>query len=223
VGQGAAEPAVADCMTPTVAIGLITCDRDDQTENTLRSFLRHNDRRRFMLFHADGGSRTQVNHKLAADAGFETVFEPRHRVGLTETLRHLVEVAATEGADWYLHLENDQEWVRPFPWEVLDFGAECVRLYGAMKGRSGPRAPAGPHLMGTKTPIQWRPYADGYEDGFAHWAGQPSVTRIELMQELLIGASSLKAMSLGRTLNTIRCVENVTFHTGNDTTPGFMQ
>jgi hypothetical protein len=210
-------------MTPTVAVALLTCEREDQTANTIASFLRHNDRRRFMLFHADGGSRTQENHRLAADAGFETVFEPRHRVSPCEALRHLVEVAATEGVDWFVWLENDQDWVRSFPFEALDFGSECVRLYGARKGLDGPRNVTGPHLMGTKTPIAWRPCATGYERGMAHWAGQPSATRTEVMQELLVGAVSLKAVSLGRPLDTVRCVENVTNHVGHVQTPDFVE
>jgi hypothetical protein len=43
------------------------------------------------------------------------------------------------------------------------------------------------------------------------------------MQELLIGAETLKAVSLGRPLDTVRCVENCTWHATDVSTPDFVE
>ena len=205
---------------PRLTLGLLTCDREDQTKITLDTFLAHNDLARFRLIHADGGSATSANVNMAAAAGFETVYAPSERVSQYESLCHLI--GASNDTEWFAYIEADQEWVRPFPWECLSFGAECVRLYGAMKGREGPRAPAGTCLMGTKTPIVWRPYADGYERGWAHWPGQPNITRLPVLRELMAGAARMKDMCMARPLDTVRCVENVTYHLCRETTLGFV-
>lgn len=206
----------------SVAVGLLSCEREDYTRRTVDSFLRHNDRRRFMLFHADDSSRDPIsNLTIAADGGFETVYAKRSRAGQMAGLRALVEAAATDGAEWFIFQESDWLWEHPFPWHTLKYGAECVRLYGELKAKDGPRCVTGKHLMGTKTPIEWQPYADGLERGKAHWGGPPSATRMDVMLELVDGAESIKAMSLRRPLDTIRVTENVTWHIGLEQTPGF--
>lgn len=210
-----------DGLVTSVAIGLLTCEREDYTRRTVESFLRHNDRRRFMLFHADDGSRSFENCQIAAEAGFETVYAKRARAGQMAGLRALVETAATEGADWFLFLESDWEWEHPFPRYALYLGAECVRLYGELKAKDGPRAQTGKNLMGTKQAIEWLPLADGLEHGIAHWAGPPSATRMDVMREFVDGAESAKAMSLRRPLDTVRVTENIVWHIGERQTPSF--
>jgi len=202
-----------------VAVCLLTCDREDQTKITLDTFLAHNDPARFRLIHADGGSETSANANMAAAAGFETVYAPSERVSQFESVRRLVDAA--EGAEWVLYLEADMEWARPFPWYAVELPVECVRLQGAMKGREGPRAPAGTCLMGTKTPIVWKPYAEGYERGWAHWPGQANLTRSAVLREIMTGAARMKDMCVARALDTVRCVENVCWHLGQPTTAGF--
>jgi hypothetical protein len=202
-----------------VTVGLLTCDREDQTRITLDTFLAHNDPARFRLIHADGGSATSANADMAAAAGFETIYAPSERVSQFAAVKQLV--AAAAGADWLLYLEADQEFVRPVPLEVLDFPVECVRLQGAMKGRSGPRASSGTCLMGTRTPIVWCSYAEGYDRGWAHFPGQPNLCRPTVLREIMAGAVRMKDMCVSRALDTVRVTENVCYHLCQPTTEGF--
>lgn len=206
----------------TVAVGLLTCGREHLTRRTVETFLAHNDPSRFILLHADDASPTLENQRIA-QAGFDTVYTCATRQGQMAALWALVRAAERRGAEWYLHLENDQEWVAEFPWHALTYGPECVRLFGERKARSGPRAMAGKFLMGTKDPIIWHPLGDGLERGEAHWPAQTCATRMHVMTGLCDGASSVKQMMLAGSLDTVRVTENVTWHIGDsEQTPGFM-
>lgn len=209
----------------TIAVGLLTCGREHLTSRTVETFLAHNDPGRFILLHADDASPTLENQRVAQAAGFETVYTCATRQGQMAALWALVRAAERRGAEWVLWLENDIEWVAEFPWRALSYGPECVRLYGDRKARSGPRAPSGRFLMGTKDPIVWHELGDGLERGEAHWAGQPSATRMHVMAGLADRAASVKQMSLAGPLDTVRVVENVCWHIGageGEQTQGFM-
>ena len=206
-----------------VAIALTTCDRPAYTERTLLSLQRHNDLSRFVLLQGDDASQDSRNADMGRVMGFELVHAPTERQGHMAALRALVREAHARGCDFYLALQNDQEWVRPFPWEIFGIpGWECCRLYGAMKMRSGPRAVTGTHIMGTDRPIDWRPVVLGYElAAEAHWSPQPCVTKTEALLDH-VHLPTAKAVALAYRPATLRTVENVTFHIGADGTPGFI-
>jgi hypothetical protein len=203
-------------------IALLTCDREEATRTTLRTFLQFNNPAHFRLIHADDGSETKENVNLAAKAGFVTVHAPSNRMGQFAALAALSEVPCDD--EWVLVLEADQEWVRPFPKGCTSLGLECVRLQGAWKCRpgAGPRAPAGRYLLGTRKLIDWRPFAPGYEIGEAHYPGQPCVLQAHTLRDLMDGSKTVKDMALKRPLLTARVVENVTYHLGGASTPGFV-
>jgi hypothetical protein len=203
-----------------VTIALLTCDREEATRITLKTFLQHNNPAHFRLIHADDGSELGENSYRAESAGFETIYAPSERHGQFAALKALVDACADD--EWILVLEADQEWVRPFPKGCTSLGVECVRLQGAMKCRSGPRAPAGRYLLGTRKLIGWQPFVPGYERAQAHFPGQPCVLRASTLRELMATAKTVKGMALKRALDTARVIENVTYHLGGASTPAFV-
>lgn len=201
---------------PTVTVGLLTADRPALTRRTLESFARFNDPSRFELLHHDDASADCENQNFAEVYRFASVCSTE-RVGQIESLRRLLALATCE---WYLHLENDWEWVATFPWEMMGFSGECLRLYGAKKAREGERAPTGPYVMGTRELIVWQREAD-WEHGVAHWAGPPSVCRTDDLRRVAKDAASLKDISLRFRPWTWRPIENIVWHIGEQQTPGF--
>jgi hypothetical protein len=208
---------------PTIAIGLLTCNREDYTQRTLETLALHNDLSRFILVHADDGSETCENMDIASDFGFRESFRAHRREGQFAMLKCLLAMAQRKQADWFLYLENDWEWVRPFPWEVMSLLApdECMRLYGAQKGREGPRIDTGAHLMGTRILIDWRPRSDGWEAAYAHWAGPPSVIATKRLAAYVDIEPSFKEVSNTLWPMTWRPTENVCWHIGQQQTASF--
>lgn len=211
-------------MSPPVAVCLLTCGREEYTERTLQSFWECNDRWDFQLLHADDASLSDRNVVLAKGFGFDLVYRARKRSGQMAAFRALVAAADARRCPHVLYLENDWEWVAPFPWDLLAMAAECVRLYGAQKQRDGSR-PSGAFLMGTHRRIEWcSTVTSGVEAALAHVGGPPSV--IETRRALqLAELESFKAVSLATGLNplrTLRPVENVVWHIGDETTAGFV-
>ncbi len=209
-------------MTYKLAICLLTADRPELTGETLTSLMETNNIKDHIRLHADDASETNWNFDLAKAAGFKTVYRNNSgkRVGQIPALQTMWAHAYNHDATHILHLENDQEFVRPFP---MRSDAECVRLYGAKKTRGyGPRSRAGPHLMGTKIPIQWKPEPVSMERGVAHWGGQASITETELLLVAIQYATRLKDVSMTlQKLDTLRPIENITYHIGDvEPTPG---
>ncbi len=204
-----------------VAVCLLTADRAGYTASTLLSFRRFNPPSPdLLLLHADDGSATDLNIQRAKMAGFQNVYSSAERKGPILALRDMWACALNMGAEWILHLENDIDWVAPIP-ERRD--ADSIRLYGALKGREGPRAVTGPHLMGTKTLIDWQPAGDGWERGVASWGGQPSITRASVLWQAIAPPQvwKIKQLSMAmQQLDTLRPVENITWHVGEQQTPG---
>jgi hypothetical protein len=203
-----------------IAVALQTCDRSSYTARTLASFARMNDAARFVLLHGDDASEGHDNIHLARRYGFETVVQQTARVGMTASRLALVRAAASR-APWVLWLENDIDFVRPFPWDLFGFVSGIarvytLRLYGKFKNvpgtdaclttrkNCGPQKVAWSQLEGAPEPA---------EAGLIHWSGQPSVTRSEVLLDMLETGYDANAL-------TARVKANVTSHFGHRRTAG---
>ncbi len=205
-----------------LAVCLITADRPRYTNETLTSFCDWHPgpiRDDMILLHADDGSADRSNELMADAAGFLTCYRSETRQGVMPALRFMWRQAIVMGATHILHLENDIQFVAPIPTRR---DAESVRLYGAYKGAGGTYR-TGPHIMGTKEPIEWRndPRQPGWERATCHWGAQPSITRAGLLHLAIERAQSLKDVSrqLLR-IDTVRPVWNITNHIGVEKTEG---
>lgn len=199
-----------------IAVCLLTCDRFEYTETTLRTFAALNDCSRFDLLHGDDASRDSRVPKLARSHGFKTVAQSNQRQGWLQMRLRLFTVAQKRGADWVLFLENDIEWARPFPWTLFDFlcaeapQVYCLRLQGEFKDRAGFDRCMTYHKDSRSRPVKWKPIKRAPEPtqvGWIHWSAQPCVTRTRaLLDRHQYGAVT-------RDL-TARVVHNVTYHIG---------
>lgn len=206
-----------------IAVCLLTADRPGYTKETLRSFREHNRDllnadfpEPAILLHADDGSADGRNAAIAAAAGFTTCYASRERAGQGPALEHMWTRAAELGCDRILHLENDWEFVAPAP---LDVVGPCVRLYGARKERSGPRAAAGTRNLVTGEQVAWKRVLTGWERGETHWGGPPSITDTDLLLEAVQGAKRIKDISMALSVDTYRPFENIVWHIGLEPTP----
>jgi hypothetical protein len=198
-----------------IAVCLLTCERRAYTATTLRSFAALNDTSRFELLHGDDASSDAEVPALATAFGFRTLVRPKSRQGWLPMRLKLFKKAIAKGADWILFLENDHEWVRPFPWALFEVVSTndaigCLRLQGEFKDRRG----AEPHMVYHKSdrrkPVEWRPMTDAPEPAQItriHWSAQPSVTRVDDLMAL--HQHGMESPRL-----TARVVNNVTFHIG---------
>lgn len=215
-----------------LAICLLTADRSSYTSMTLFN-LKEKGRipSDAILLHADDGSVTTANRKLAKDAGFQTVSLSEKRIGQGAHLCRMWNMARRMGATHILHLENDWQCVSPLDLSILmaeNPAFDTVRLYGEYKevDHSGPRAPTGKHIIGTKEVIEWNdlvtPVSGGaWQYGVASWGGPPSITKVEkLCEGGLFVTIKEKSLRLPR-LHTARPVENIFWHFGTDQTPNF--
>ncbi len=181
-------------MTPQIAICLQTCDRRTYTARTLDTFgIQNQGRGRWMLLHGDDASKEEGICELAQSHGFETVVRHETRRGARATRDALFQAAANAGADWILLLENDWEWVRPFPWTPFEWliaerpDVYSLRLYGAYKGHNLQAKCATHHLGHAARPTVawWHPPTapDALEIAKVHWGAPPAITRTkELLQ-----------------------------------------
>lgn len=206
----------------TTAVCLLTADRADLTFTTVNTFLEHNAGRDYLLLHADDASSDMRNMEMAADGGFETVYrnEGPKRLGQIPALRAMWSEAVRRGAEWILHLENDQEFVGALP---VRRDADQIRLYGEYKAKpGGPRAKAGERIWGTSETASWRIDSDGWQRGVIHWGAQPSITRAGLLVAAVGGAEKVHDIPvLLNRLDTLRPLQNITWHTDpGGTTPG---
>lgn len=200
-----------------LAVCLLTCDRPELTERTLASFTRHNPDCDARMLHADDASTDDANMQIAAAHGFRTVHRAKKRSGPGHALRAMWGYAVRKGCTHILHLENDWEWVAPFP---TDIKADCIRLYGNLKQQSGPRAKTGKHILGTNELIDWTDMPDrpGWQSAIAHWGGPPSITRADLLLEAAMAVKgSRRIQEISQKLNrieTARPLENIVWHIG---------
>lgn len=196
-----------------LAVCLLTCDRSDYTETTLRTFSEYNDKAGLTLLHADDGSRDERNLVLAASHGFETVFKSAQREGGVTALRAMWNDAVRRGCSRILHMENDFEWVGSIP----DIEWPCVRLYGPMKGRGELFGLAAKINLVTREPVVWEPHCEGWERGQTHFGGPPSIIETQLLMPAVAKAQTLKQIGLF-TVDTLRPLENIVWHIGAVTT-----
>jgi hypothetical protein len=131
--------------------------------------------------------------------------------------------------EWILWLENDWESVAPIPdAKFLDRAArgdiETIRLFGAYKMRgTSARAPAGPHVIGTKRLIQWREsYSAGWEEGRAHWGCGGTLIRTDVLARHALLDGLKEIMHATADLLTLRPKTNIMWHIGAETTAGFV-
>lgn len=208
-----------------ISICLLTCDRPEFTEQTLRTLAEHNDLSRFALLHGDDASTKPHNRKLAKKYGFRNVYQSTIRKGCQTSKRELCKQAKTP---YVLLLENDWESVREFPWDVWD--QVCVadvytfRLIGKFKER-GKRRVGVNHCGRNDAPAGWQDFCAGAQIGDIHWTSCPSVTRHKelmwLLQERAESGSMRKSGEIQS--RVVRMVDNVFYHIGSDRTPGFLQ
>lgn len=221
----------------TIAVTLLTCGRVAYTRQTLESFsAQHPDARtEFLLLHADDASTEPEILELAQAHGFETVVRNPSRRGVRALRAAVVQVAAERGADWVLVLENDWEWVRPFPWALFHHlvgtrpDVYHLRLYGTHKDRErrlrcwtfdmsrGRQAVSWARLEGAPEPA---------EVGFIHWGAPPAVTRMAEARRLCVlppgtgydgSGDTHEMLASGRlNLKVARVIENVVFHIGHE-------
>lgn len=207
---------------PPLCIGLITCEREGYTAQTLHSFSTLNPDLKALKLHADDASSLRSNEQMAQNHGFKTIWTGAKRLGQLAMLRKLVEAAVARGCTWFMLLENDWKWVRSLPAEpTLPREIDSIRLYGRFKG-PGDTRPAQLNVMGSDKPIIWNPYSNGWQLGLAHWGGPPSITRIGQLLLAMEKATNLKTISLqSRHFRTLRPTRNFVFHIGDEQTPDF--
>lgn len=223
-----------------IAVCLLTCDRAEYTRRTLASFRAQHPTasETFVLVHGDDGSVEGTNKALAIEHGFETVVVHDHRQGARALRIEMVQAAATRGAEWILFLENDWEWVRPFPFALHAYlvasrpDVYMLRLYGQYKERNKRRPCLAVHVGKGRQPVKWTRLAGAPEPaevGNVHWGAPPAVTRLAEALKLhqpgtagAVGSSDLREMQLSGTLSGLvaRVVENVVYHFGDETTDG---
>lgn len=206
-----------------LAICLLTADRADYTNQTLTTFCEHNgwESDKQIRLHADDGSKNDTNVHMADAAGFLTCYRSTERRGVMPALRYMWRQAIVMGATHILHLENDCVSLAPLPSENIYRSAESTRLYGRFKGLNN-TYPTGPHIMGTKEVIQWKPTpAPGWEYATCHWGAQPSITRAGLLHLAIERAERLKDVSTQLLrIDTIRPRWNILAHIGEVKTDG---
>lgn len=225
-------------MNGDLAIGLLTCDRDEYTQRTLQTLAEHNDLKMFGKYHADDASHTVANNVLARHYGFKTLGGAGVKLGATAKKRHLIQAAKADGFGWLLLLENDWESVRPFPWDLYvacasSLNVYCLRMYGKYKEANDTRPAGATHAGKNNSDPNWQalpfltkenqaPYMA--EIGDIHWAAPPSVTKIDVLEQLFDGAKhdrDVRMKSGLLTRYTVRPVENIMNHIGVETTPNF--
>lgn len=221
----------------TIAICLITSNRTDCTRRTLTSLRRHllcqDAPEPLLLLHGDDASDAEEGvFDLAAGFGFETVHASKSRVGGHRNRRAVVGEAVHRGAKRVLMLENDWEWVRPFPWALYEHAFSlpdvfCLRLYGQFKERG--RRPCDTRDAGTRQAVDWTPLTGAPEPaevGQIHWAAPPSVADASVVMRVLQDTDKPgQARRLSSVLGsrTVRPVNNVVYHIGAERTPGFIE
>ena len=188
-----------------LGIGLISCDRVEETRRTVETFAKYNTgdhpldvpgEHVVQLFHADDSSTDPALRLHAKNHGFHLItkiHEPRQ--GGQAMRRQFITAAKNAGCTHIMVLENDWESVRPLPWAAIKYAFShdqvyCMRLYGVYRERDpvtglGRRACGKTHYgkgKGTWDP-KWMPathpsFNETIEFGDIHWGAPPNITRI---------------------------------------------
>jgi len=221
-----------------IAVLLLTCGRADYTKRTLESFTAQHPhaREQFLLLHGDDGSQEPDNLALAAAHGFATVVHHPTQRGARALRTAMVQVAVDRHADWTMLLENDWEWVRPFPVETFEYvrrtrpDVYSLRLYGQYKER-GQKCPCSlrNHGVPSRSAAPWRRLAgapEAVDVGRYHWGAPPAVTRTSALlriHQLVRGRTDRgdhsEMVASGRIDGFVaRVLENCVFHIGQSQT-----
>lgn len=223
-----------------LVIALITKDRADKTEETLRTFNHYNGWCARAVYdtycvHGDDGSVTWDNHKLAHTFGFKTIVanDVASQLGAHAMRRRVIQKSIElHDPTHILVLENDWRCVRPLPWNAIEHGFRyddvyAFRLYGEQKQEDGTRPAGAEHAGRGKADPKWCDInlaGETYEIGDIHFGAPPCIFRAEELVWLHEGTSSdSKSMRKSGQIDkrTVRVKENVFWHIGYDRTPGF--
>jgi hypothetical protein len=217
-----------------IAVCLISADRYEYTKATVESFHKFNLGLNLTLLQADDASEDNRVREVGTLHGFEQINKSNgKRLGGQAMRRLAITAAAKRGATHVYILENDIETVRSLPVAFLAYAftdpeVYCVRLYGLCKERNGQRKCSPYHLgRGKIQPVEWNEYRNEFETaqiGDVHWGAQPCVTRIG--EAVWLHADTQRESDIWRKCTklqakTVRLLNNVTFHIGDDRTPNF--
>lgn len=210
------------------ALLLLTCDRPELTQLTVDSLLRHVDLSRFTLLHGDDCSSGNRNKKIISKAGFKTVVQTSRRMGVAYMWRNLIKAASLQGVDWIVMQENDWEWVRPFPFDALEYAHSrediyYMRFFGQYKERDNKRPCSKKHMIKKTIPV-WDKLNNGWEIGDIHWGFPANATRmkeaLKITRDITSeGGAWRNCLEINKL--TMRPVENYQFHIGENKTNGF--
>lgn len=228
-----------------LAVMLITSNRSELTERTLKTFWEHLPKHSDLPFdvtfvHGDDASADPTNSMYAAAHGFKTIHEtPVHRRLGAHAMRRAMILQTIKKADptHIMVLENDWESVRSVPWAAIKAAFErddvyAFRLYHEHKQEDRTR-PTGPEHAGRKhlgkeaCAANWKKIelaGEQCEIGDIHFGAPPCVFRVEELVKLHTGTKSdSEAMRLSGKIKakTVRVTENVVWHIGTLRTPGF--
>lgn len=217
-----------------IAVCLISRERYEYTRQTVETFHQWNQGLQLIRLQADDASKDHRVREVGQLHGFSQVNilkEPRGG----QMMRALaIRSAKAAGATHVYILENDIETVRPLPIAFLAYAfadpeVYCVRLYGTYKERNNQRKCSPYHLgRGKNEPVLWHLYPNEFNEpatiGEVHWGAQPCITRIE--EALWLHTGTNKESDIWRKCTqlqskTVRLMDNVTYHIGEDRTPQF--
>lgn len=212
-----------------LAVCLLSCGRHDLTAQAVETFTTWNTaaivRGDAVLLQADEPEMGNLSGQIGRSAGFACVHAPSRRGGQMAALRALVAIAQARSCSHVLWLENDWLTRAPIPWDVFPHFM-TTRLFGAWKrlDHAHPRAKAGEHLLGTKTPQRWHADPDypGWEWGTANWGAGGTIIRTDILAQHLNAYSLKEIMVRAGPLHTARSLYNIMHSVGDETTPGFI-
>lgn len=211
-----------------LALILLTCNREDMTRRTLESLQKHVDLSRFDLIHGDDCSDSQENVDMARALGFKSLFVTPKRSGVSFMWKNLIRIAADRGAEWIITQENDWEWVRDFPFSIIDTAQAMgdvysVRFFGKYKEANNTR-PCGILHAAKKTSPDWRPIDTNWEKGDIHWGFPSGAIRARdavFLTEAIESEGGAIKRSAQINDKVLRPYRNYVFHIGAERTKGF--
>lgn len=218
-----------------IAAAMLTCDRIDYTETTVSSFRKFHPDLDWSCFYLDDASEDPESiRSLMAGHGFAAVTCRRDRRGCTPSTHELVRrvVAHVPDVDLLLYLQNDFEFMRPIPVDLVTRlfteDAQWGRRLGCFRlaGRWQDPGKVQMHERWFR-PTKWYRIVEPameLEIGQAPFVyNPPSILRPDLFLYFLDGSFNEKAVakrSDSIPFVTIRPAGNITRHIGVVRTPG---
>lgn len=211
-------------------IYLMTCNRYEETKQTLETFNQTSGLNTYPLYQVDDCSADDRIIPLAKKYGFKLVHRTEKQSGIFNALRIAVNDALEY--EWVYLMANDWIWVKPFPFKVFekvesDPDVWYFRPYGEFKERVGGvprRRSVDDHHFGMRSkPVEWLPYTEESEIGKIHWSWL-GVQRTKQCKYLIDRSRSVHHAGHQTKLiseKTVRMRENVCWHIGYERTPCF--